>query len=93
MKRIITVLTVAMLMAAMLALTASMVLAQPQPEHNCNGALQSGAVAGQGGNPGTGNGQVTSGVAKDQGVDDFQQNFGPGASANCGDAPGEPFPE
>jgi hypothetical protein len=87
----VRVLIQASLAAATIAvLTAGPASAQaPANANNCYGATQSDAVAGPGGNPGTTNGQVTSGVARTSGADkrnalaDFQQNFRE-EHASCG---------
>jgi uncharacterized membrane protein len=76
---------VAALSGATLVATAGSALAvgaEPN-ENNCYGAAVSDFLAGPGGNPGTTNGLVTSGLAQDQMVDDFQQAFRE-AAASCG---------
>ncbi len=74
--------------AALLATTAGPALAVGAEEnlHNCYGAAVSEFVAGPGGNPSTTNGEVTSGFAQEQLVDEFQQAFRE-AAANCGETP------
>lgn len=79
---------VAALSGAMLAGTAAPTLAVGPEEnlHNCYGAAVAAFLAGPGGNPGTTNGEVTSGFAQQQLVDEFQQAFRE-AAANCGATP------
>ena len=78
------ILTGAAAMAAVLAIVGPASAAGE--EHNCYGAAVKAFLAGPGGNPGTTNGQVTSGFAQEQLVDDFQQAFRE-AAANCGETP------
>ena len=83
MRRILLVLTVAFVMAAMMAVAASQVLADAEPNrHNCAGAETSAAVPIDTEGSGFRNvGQYIRTVADSQG--DFQKDYNEGV-ANCG---------